>query len=39
YVKQQYLPDSIADRTFYQATEQGNESKIRQNQQWRDSQS
>ncbi len=39
YVKQQYLPDSITDRTFYQATEQGNESKIRQNQQWRDSQS
>jgi putative ATPase len=39
YVKQQYLPDSIADQTFYQATEQGNESKIRQNQRWRDSQS
>ncbi|MFW9333499.1 replication-associated recombination protein A [Paenibacillus polymyxa] len=39
YVRQQYLPDSIADQTFYQATEQGNESKIRQNQRWRDSQS
>lgn len=39
YVKQQYLPDSIADQTFYQATEQGNESKIRQNQRWRESQS
>jgi putative ATPase len=39
YVKQQYLPDSIADLTFYQATEQGNESKIRQNQRWRESQS
>ncbi|MXO79285.1 AAA family ATPase [Paenibacillus sp. OT2-17] len=39
YVKQQYLPDSIADQTFYKATEQGNESKIRQNQRWRDSQS
>ncbi|MFB5678724.1 replication-associated recombination protein A [Paenibacillus terreus] len=38
YVKQQYLPDEIADRTFYRATEQGNESKIRQNQQWRESQ-
>ncbi|PPQ48777.1 replication-associated recombination protein RarA [Paenibacillus peoriae] len=39
YVKQQYLPDSIADQTFYHATEQGNESKIRQNQRLRDSQS
>ncbi|KAF6659598.1 replication-associated recombination protein A [Paenibacillus polymyxa] len=39
YVRQQYLPDSIADQTFYQATEQGNESKIRQNQRWRESQS
>ncbi|WP_342426909.1 replication-associated recombination protein A [Paenibacillus sp. FSL L8-0158] len=39
YVKQQYLPDAIADQTFYHATEQGNESKIRQNQRWRDSQS
>jgi putative ATPase len=38
YVKQQYLPAEIADRTFYRATEQGNESKIRQNQQWRESQ-
>lgn len=38
YVKQQYLPDELADRTFYKATEQGNESKIRQNQQWRESQ-
>ncbi|MGQ4677412.1 replication-associated recombination protein A [Paenibacillus polymyxa] len=39
YVRQQYLPDSIAGQTFYQATEQGNESKIRQNQRWRESQS
>ncbi|MEC0235135.1 replication-associated recombination protein A [Paenibacillus kribbensis] len=39
YVKQQYLPGSIADLTFYQATEQGNESKIKQNQRWRESQS
>ncbi|MFB5762170.1 replication-associated recombination protein A [Paenibacillus medicaginis] len=38
YVKQQYLPDEIADLNFYKATEQGNESKIRQNQQWRESQ-
>ncbi|MDP4095215.1 replication-associated recombination protein A [Paenibacillus sp. P96] len=38
FVKQQYLPDEIADRTFYKATEQGNENKIRQNQQWRESQ-
>ncbi|MFM9279207.1 replication-associated recombination protein A [Paenibacillus jiagnxiensis] len=38
YVRQQYLPDEIADRTFYRATEQGNESKVRQNQQWRESQ-
>lgn len=35
YVKQQYLPDSLAGRSFYAATEQGNENKIKQNQQWR----
>ncbi|MFB5268038.1 replication-associated recombination protein A [Paenibacillus enshidis] len=38
FVRQQYLPDEIADLTFYKATDQGNESKIRQNQQWRESQ-
>jgi len=32
YVKQDYLPKAIARRVFYQATEQGNESKIRHNQ-------
>lgn len=32
YVKQDYLPKSIARRVFYQATEQGNEAKIRHNQ-------
>lgn len=32
YVKQDYLPPKLAGRTFYEATEQGNESKIRHNQ-------
>ncbi|KGE18242.1 replication-associated recombination protein A [Paenibacillus wynnii] len=32
YVKQDYLPKAISRRVFYQATEQGNESKIRHNQ-------
>ncbi|AIQ65100.1 ATPase AAA [Paenibacillus stellifer] len=32
FVKQQYLPDAISRRVFYQATEQGNEAKIRHNQ-------
>jgi putative ATPase len=36
YVKQQYLPDSIRGRSFYRATEQGMEDKIRQNQVRRD---
>lgn len=35
YVKQQYLPDTIAKATFYKATEQGMEDKIKQNQQRR----
>ncbi|MEK5477402.1 replication-associated recombination protein A [Paenibacillus sp. FSL R5-0407] len=35
YVKQDYLPPNLAGRTFYQATEQGNESKIRHNQELR----
>ncbi|MEF2968915.1 replication-associated recombination protein A [Paenibacillus sp. M1] len=35
YVKQDYLPPNLAGRTFYEATEQGNESKIRHNQQLR----
>lgn len=35
YVKQQYLPDSLAHATFYKATEQGMEDKIKQNQQRR----
>ncbi|MDR0266812.1 replication-associated recombination protein A [Paenibacillus sp.] len=35
YVKQDYLPKSISRRVFYQATEQGNESKIQINQQRR----
>ncbi|MHA6485107.1 replication-associated recombination protein A [Paenibacillus sp. strain BS8-2] len=35
YVKQQYLPDPLAGKTFYQATEQGTENKIKQNQQRR----
>jgi putative ATPase len=35
YVKQDYLPKAIARKVFYQATEQGNEAKIRHNQQLR----
>ncbi|WP_410795733.1 hypothetical protein [Paenibacillus sp. J5C2022] len=36
YVKQQYLPDPLATKSFYQATEQGMEDRIRQNQQRRE---
>ncbi|GMK38335.1 ATPase AAA [Paenibacillus sp. CCS19] len=32
YVVQQYLPDGLRERAFYEATEQGMEDKIRQNQ-------
>jgi len=32
YVEQQYLPDSLRRKSFYEATEQGMEDKIRQNQ-------
>ncbi|MFP4977179.1 replication-associated recombination protein A [Paenibacillus sp. CN-4] len=35
YVKQEYLPKPLSGRTFYEATEQGNEAKIRHNQQLR----
>lgn len=35
YVKQDYLPKAITRKVFYQATEQGNEAKIRHNQQLR----
>ncbi|GIO55809.1 replication-associated recombination protein A [Paenibacillus cineris] len=35
YVKQDYLPKEIAGRVFYEASEQGNEAKIRHNQQLR----
>ncbi|MEK3882728.1 replication-associated recombination protein A [Paenibacillus sp. PL2-23] len=35
YVKQQYLPESLAHAVFYKATEQGMEDKIKQNQQRR----
>ncbi|TJY41402.1 replication-associated recombination protein A [Cohnella pontilimi] len=35
YVQQQYLPDKLKDRAFYEASEQGMEDKIRQNQQRR----
>ncbi len=35
YVKQDYLPKEISRRVFYQATEQGNESKISINQERR----
>lgn len=35
YVKQDYLPENLAGRTFYRATEQGNESKIKHNQELR----
>jgi putative ATPase len=35
YVKQVYLPDQIANKSFYKASEQGMEDKIRQNQERR----
>lgn len=35
YVKQQYLPDKLDGAVFYKATEQGNESKIKHNQELR----
>ncbi|REK75967.1 replication-associated recombination protein A [Paenibacillus paeoniae] len=35
YVKQQYLPDPLSKVSFYKATEQGMEDKIKQNQQRR----
>lgn len=35
FVKQQYLPDTLGGMTFYKATEQGMEDKIKQNQQKR----
>ncbi|WP_059051879.1 replication-associated recombination protein A [Paenibacillus senegalimassiliensis] len=35
YVQQEYLPKRLAGRTFYQATEQGNEAKIKHNQELR----
>ncbi|WP_028561808.1 replication-associated recombination protein A [Paenibacillus pinihumi] len=35
YVVQQYLPDPVKSRVFYEATQQGMEDKIRQNQQRR----
>lgn len=35
YVKQQYLPEPLSKASFYKATEQGMEDKIRQNQQRR----
>lgn len=39
YVKQDYLPKEITGRVFYEASEQGNEAKIRHNQQLRKDQS
>ncbi|WP_274650051.1 replication-associated recombination protein A [Paenibacillus humicola] len=36
YVKQQYLPDPVRGKTFYKASEQGMEDKIRLNQMRRD---
>ncbi|WP_433619896.1 replication-associated recombination protein A [Paenibacillus cellulositrophicus] len=39
YVKQDYLPKEIAGRVLYEASEQGNEAKIRHNQQLRKDQS
>ncbi|WP_145947364.1 replication-associated recombination protein A [Paenibacillus sp. Y412MC10] len=39
YVKQDYLPKEVAGRVFYEASEQGNEAKIRHNQQLRKDQS
>ncbi|WP_138495697.1 replication-associated recombination protein A [Paenibacillus pinistramenti] len=35
YVKQQYLPDKLDGMTFYKATEQGSEAKIKHNQELR----
>lgn len=35
YVKQDYLPKHLAGRAFYKATEQGNEAKIKYNQELR----
>ncbi|AIQ48865.1 ATPase AAA [Paenibacillus sp. FSL R7-0273] len=35
YVRQEYLPKQIAGKVFYEATEQGNEAKIRHNQRLR----
>lgn len=35
YVEQEYLPEALKGKVFYKATEQGNESKIRHNQQLR----
>jgi putative ATPase len=35
YVKQQYLPDTFRNMTFYKATAQGMEDKIKQNQERR----
>jgi putative ATPase len=35
YVDQQYLPDAIRDRVFFEASEQGMEDKMRQNQERR----
>lgn len=37
YVKQQYLPDALDGKSFYKASDQGTENKIRQNQTHRDS--
>lgn len=38
YVDQQYLPDKLKEQTFYEATEQGMEDKIRLNQERRNGQ-
>lgn len=35
FVQQQYLPEQLAGKIFYEATEQGNESKIKHNQRLR----
>lgn len=35
YVEQQYLPDAIREQTFFRASEQGTEAKMRENQQRR----
>lgn len=35
YVQQEYLPKRLSGRTFYHATEQGNEAKIKHNQELR----